>query len=406
MRNRWSVVCLFAFLLFAPLAAHGQKVSLDEVWWKLSEEPCLRSIVEKRDAELGMLIYLLHSRHRYHYPLRDFCFNGKSFTREEIQGFMDKWSYIKEKKKKTRSSPPTFNLRFMVVDGLPLLIYVDRDGPAFEAGLRRGDLLMSLDGTRFRGMNQALKLFSLPPGRVATIAFWRDGITRHTEVDTRVSRTPTYRMYRFGSYVYLEVNELRMDYQRIRHDLRRAYLDFPFSGIILDFQGCIGGYVYEAELVSGWFLGDTTNYLETVPTKNTYFQEVQTLTIKDHLLEQTLKSVPLVVLVSRDTFSACEIIAGAVQHHKRALLIGSRTGGKGTILTPFDWTAGRKLFLATSLWYTPNGTTVEDRGLDPDLGPESHPEVIEKFRNTCDDACDLLEHPEMQTAFYLLDRMQ
>jgi carboxyl-terminal processing protease len=131
-------------------------------------------------------------------------------------------------------------------------------------------------------------------------------------------------------------------------------------GVILDLRGNPGGLVDQAVDVAGLFLPPDTVVLRSRDRsgKETVYRtkpDAQPVTL------------PLVVLVNRETASAAEIVAGALQDHRRAVIIGERTFGTGTVLAEFRLREGSALLIGTQVWVTPNGRVIWRTGIEPDI---------------------------------------
>ncbi len=407
MKSTGLIVLVFAASLLLPSKIQAQPLlspTEEEVFRVISEEPCLRPIVETHNYDWAMLAFYLHRYHRFQYPLRYLCTNGKPLDEETLSRLLDRWSRIITYERHS-SPPPTLGIRFEMRNHTPFILQVGQYGPAFHAGLQRGDFLERVNNRRLKTINQALDVLSVPEGKTVSITFLRNGQRHQSKLSARPFEVPPHQIIRFGSYLYLEIARFARNTDDILSDLRRAYLEFPLNGLILDLRDCPGGLINDAGVMSGWFLGQKTNYLRSTPATGTFLEEVPTYPRDDYFLEKVLQKIPLIVLVNSHTYSAAEMVAGALKHYKRGLLVGEPTGGKGTIGAPFSWTKNRDLMLNISLWHIPDGSSIEKRGLEPDITTEEKPETCEAFRTSCENGCDLLEQPSIQTALDLLDYM-
>ncbi|MBS3903084.1 MAG: PDZ domain-containing protein [Anaplasmataceae bacterium] len=394
-------VVVFASLFFFQTASayDTQSFKDEDVWETLSKEPCLKPVIETQDWDRGLLIFYLHRYHRYRYPLHYFCHRGKPESEKEIRRLLDRWSWVVSYFKKKEM---TMGISYRMRNNLPYLLRVVRGSPAERAGLLRGDTILAVDGKRPFGHKQADTILSLPPGHKAKIRIRRKESTLTVFLEARVIEIPEYDLFPLADYLYLRLYAIQ-GADEILEALRREYLNFPYRGLILDLRGCPGGSINAAARISGWFLGFSVAYLQTVPFEGKYYRKVLTFSHDDPLLRPVLNGGPVVTLVDKNTYSASEMIASALQDHERSPLIGSKTGGKGTITTLFNWTRDRDLMLSIALWYSPKGRMIEGKGIVPNLEPFADWEVTKRFREACGDHCFLLEEKEVQTALRLLE---
>jgi carboxyl-terminal processing protease len=131
------------------------------------------------------------------------------------------------------------------------------------------------------------------------------------------------------------------------------------TGLVLDLRNNYGGLISPAVDVASQFLRDGIVMIE----------ERRNTDAKDYTVRSggTALDIPVVVLVNRNTASAAEIVAGALQDHKRAPLIGERTFGKGSVQLIYDLSDGSSLHVTTAIWLTPNRNQIEGQGLTPDV---------------------------------------
>ena len=181
----------------------------------------------------------------------------------------------------------------------------------------------------------------------------------------------------------------------------------PLNGLILDMRNNPGGLLNSAVAVSAAFLqeGDlvvytegrasdskmhlTTvpeNFIRNNPQKNNYIKN----------LPQYYKDTPLVVLVNNGSASASEIVAGALQDHNRALVVGTRSFGKGSVQSILPMANGTAIKLTTARYFTPNGRSIQAKGIDPDIIIEDGNENIPVMREA--DLTNRLSNPEESDA--------
>jgi carboxyl-terminal processing protease len=249
--------------------------------------------------------------------------------------------------------------------------------PAKQAGMARGDLIVAVNGTPLRGrtQDQSVALIKGRNGTDVRLRIVHDGKTREVTLTRETISVPVVksrvveqsgrkigviRLAQFSSGAHSEVNGA----------IRRAF-KAGAKGLVLDLRGNGGGLVTEAQLVASAFLKDgkiVTTRGRAVPTRT---------------LEATGDPVagntPLVVLVDRDTASASEIVAGALQDRHRAKVVGTHTFGKGVFQQVIELSNGGALDITAGQYFTPSGRNLGGRGvtqgsgLAPDINAKDDP---------------------------------
>ncbi len=296
-------------------------------------------------------------------------------------------------------------------DGFVKVISPIEDTPAYEAGLKSGDLIMKLDETMVKGLNlnDAVKLMRGKPGTAIDLQVLREGVD--TPLNIKIVRaqikTKSVKSKMIEpNYGYVRVTQFQ---ERTGEDLANALQKlskenkYPLNGLILDMRNNPGGLLNSAVAVSAAFLeeGDlvvytegratdskmhlTTipeNFIRNNPQKNNY--------IKD--LPKEFKNIPLVVLVNNGSASASEIVAGALQDHERALVVGTRSFGKGSVQSILPMNNGTAIKLTTARYFTPHGRSIQAKGIDPDIIIEDGNENIGVLREA--DLTNRLSNPD------------
>lgn len=272
-------------------------------------------------------------------------------------------------------------------DGLVKVVSPIEDSPAFRAGLKTGDLITKIDDTMVKGLsiNDAVKLMRGEPRTKVLLTIFRKDenrsfpvtITRE-EIKTQSVKT---KMIEPG-YAWVRVSQFQErtieDFARKVEEIYKA--DPKLKGLVLDLRNDPGGLLDAAVALSAAFLPEGATVVSTngqledskfiykaVPQH--YLRRGGADPIK-HLTEATrgaLRTVPLVVLVNEGSASASEIVAGALQDHKRATLLGSQTFGKGSVQTVRPLGPDTGLKLTTARYYTPSGNSIQAKGIVPDV---------------------------------------
>jgi len=251
--------------------------------------------------------------------------------------------------------------------------------PAFEAGLRAGDIILEVDGTPIKNMTimEAVALIRGPKGTPVHLKVMREGLKEPFEVTIIRQRIEipiieTKWLDEDIAYVRLrEFNAVAPD--KLRDTLREMLARNP-RGLIFDLRGNPGGLLSSAVDVGSLFLPkDTVLLLERFRdgTEQRYTTRGRPVAL----------DIPLVVLVNGATASASEIVAGAIQDHGRGVLIGEKTFGKGSVQMPNTLSDGSELRVTIARWFTPEGRAIHGEGLEPDIVVEMTPEDVDAGRD-------------------------
>jgi carboxyl-terminal processing protease len=232
--------------------------------------------------------------------------------------------------------------------------------PAAAAGLKAGDQITKVGDKDMKGItaDQATPLIQGPDGTAVTLTIQRGNQTLTYTITRAVIEIPTVRTTVIGN---------RILYVRIYQFGSKTSSDFASAlktgltganGVILDLRGDPGGFVSAADDVISQFV-----------TSGETFETRGRGTLNRHQVGGThlAPAVPLVVLVDANTASAAEIVAGSLQVHHRAKLVGTKTYGKGSVQQDFRLKNGSDLHLTVERWYLPNGQTIDHKGLEPDM---------------------------------------
>ncbi|MCX7660494.1 MAG: S41 family peptidase [Caldimonas manganoxidans] len=275
-------------------------------------------------------------------------------------------------------------------DGLVRVVSPIEGSPAFRAGLKTGDLITRIDDTPVKGMtiDQAVKRIRGEPNTKVILTIFRKSESRTfpvtiTREEIRV-QSVRGRIIEPG-YAWLRISQFQdrtiEDFARKLEELFKA--EPHMKGLVLDLRNDPGGLLEGAVAVSAAFLPRDAVVVTTngqIPESKATFKAAPEYYVRrggsDPLrrLPEAVKTVPLVVLVNEGSASASEIVAGALQDHKRAIIMGSQTFGKGSVQTVRQLTADTALKLTTARYYTPSGRSIQATGIVPDLMIDETPE--------------------------------
>ncbi|GGP22817.1 carboxyl-terminal protease [Silvimonas iriomotensis] len=270
-------------------------------------------------------------------------------------------------------------------DGLVRVVSPIEDTPAFKAGVKPGDYIVKIDDTQVQGMslNDAVSKMRGKAGTAVTLTVLRKGESKPMVLQLKraiIKVQSVKSQLAEPGYGYIRITQFQ---ERTTENLASALTDLykqnkgPLKGLVLDLRNNPGGLLTSAVGVSAAFLpkgdlvvytegrtadskvrltADRANYMRE-DAKADYFQNVP----------KEVKNVPIVILINGGTASASEIVSGALQDHKRALVVGTQSFGKGSVQTVLPIDATSALKITTARYFTPNGRSIQAKGITPDI---------------------------------------
>jgi carboxyl-terminal processing protease len=282
-------------------------------------------------------------------------------------------------------------------DGLIRVVSPIDDSPAYKAGLKMGDLIFEIDGNNVKGMtlNEAITRIRGPKDSTVKLSVFRKtslvplsfSITRQTIKNPSVKFKVSNQDYPYVRITQFQENtgiDLAKNLKLISEQNKG-----PIKGLVLDLRNNPGGMVSSAVAVAAAFLekdklivysdGKTNNAkMKLYANPYNYIEGGEN---NDYLkdLPEDFKKVPIVVLVNNGSASAAEIVAGALQDHKRAIILGTQTFGKGTIQQLFPLSNGSAVKITIARYFTPMGKSIQAKGITPDYLAEDPSDATDKF---------------------------
>jgi carboxyl-terminal processing protease len=268
-----------------------------------------------------------------------------------------------------------------IEDGVIRVVSPIEDTPAFKAGIKSGDLIVKIDDTATRGMplSKAVEKMRGAPGTSVLLTVVRKDVEtpltftiERQEINVKSVRAKTIE----PGYGFIRVRKFQEDTgSDLAKAIKELYAKGPLKGLVLDLRSDPGGLLNQAVAVSSAFLpkdslvvytdGRTPDaHMRLTANRENYVRRGD-----DYLrdLPPGIKTVPMVVIVDGGTASASEIVAGALQDHKRAVVLGGQTFGKGSVQTILPLGNNTGLKLTTARYYTPSGRSIQAKGLVPDI---------------------------------------
>lgn len=251
-------------------------------------------------------------------------------------------------------------------DGFVKVISPIDDTPAKRAGIEAGDLIIKLDTQPVKGLelDEAIALMRGPKGSNIDITIAREGVGKPFVVtitrDT-IHVVSVRKRWLEPGYGYIRIAQFQTNTGK---DLNAALASLmeqsKLKGLVLDLRNNPGGVLSASLAVASHFLeGGTTVYTKgRLPDSDTHYHASN---------DDTTNGLPLVVLINGGSASASEIVAGALQDHHRAVIMGTSSFGKGSVQTIVPLSQSNAIKLTTALYYTPNGRSIQARGITPDI---------------------------------------
>ena len=269
-------------------------------------------------------------------------------------------------------------------DGFVKVVSPIEDTPAQKAGLKSGDLIIKLDDTPVKGLsiNDAVKRMRGKPNTPITLTIVRKGANKPFTV-TLIRAIIKVKSVKYKlvepNFGYIRITQFQ---EHTGENLVDAITALQkenkgqLKGMVLDLRNDPGGLLNGAVGVSAAFLKPDSLVVYTdgraedskmrlTASPDFYLHGNQTDYLKD--LPAWVKTMPLVVLVNAGSASASEIVAGALQDHKRAIILGTQSFGKGSVQTILPLGNGTGIKLTTARYFTPNGRSIQNKGITPDI---------------------------------------
>jgi carboxyl-terminal processing protease len=290
---------------------------------------------------------------------------------------------LKQVEVETKGTFGGLGIEIGMKDGILTVIAPIEDTPAARAGLLAGDKIVKIENESTKNMNvmDAVKRLRGEPGSKVTITVARESLPepKAYTITRDIIKIKSVKSRPMGDGIgYIRLTQFQQDSHQ---EVNRALQEFlkekgGLKGLILDLRNNPGGLLDQAVRIADEFIESglvvyTDGRVEAQKTKYAAHKE------------GTYTGFPIVVLVNAGSASASEIVAGALQDHGRAIIIGQRTFGKASVQTILPLEDGSALRLTTARYYTPSGRSIQAKGIDPDIvvsdgkePPDGHVKIL------------------------------
>ena len=250
-------------------------------------------------------------------------------------------------------------------DGFVTVISPIEDTPAYRAGIKARDRIIKVDGKSANDLREAVKMMRGPKGTTVVVTILREGIKKPLEFELvrdiipiqsvkQVTLEPGYGYIRLSNFTGTSTKELEQALDKLENS------NMALKGLILDLRNNGGGLLDQSIKVTDLFLDEGKILsIKGRNKKNTKIFKASASSIK--------RDYPMVVLINGGSASASEIVAGALQDHKRALILGTTSFGKGSVQTVETLRDGSGLKLTIARYYTPKDRSIQAKGIVPDI---------------------------------------
>ncbi|PPR47930.1 MAG: Carboxy-terminal processing protease CtpA [Alphaproteobacteria bacterium MarineAlpha5_Bin9] len=282
-------------------------------------------------------------------------------------GYLDAETW-EEMQEETKGKFGGLGIEITMEEGFVKVVSPIEDTPAYNAGIIAGDFIVQIDDVPVLGMtiNEAVELMRGNIGTSVKLTIAREGIdTFDVDITRAIIKVQSVKSDVFNNVGYIRITSFtEQTFSGVRRAINKIEdkLDNNAIGYVLDVRSNPGGLLSQAVKVTDVFLEKG----EIVSTRGREKNDITRYRAKKGDL---INKKPLVVIINGGSASASEIVAGALQDHKRAIIIGTKTFGKGSVQTiiPFKNPVESGIRLTTARYYTPSGISIQGKGIEPDI---------------------------------------
>lgn len=349
-----TVICIPAFSLFLWERDSGVQAKTEDIYKNLEIFSGVLSLLQKNyveEIDTGEVI--------------EGAIKGMLTSLDPHSSYM-KPDDFQELKIETKGSFSGIGIEITMKDGILTVVSPIEGTPAFKQGLKAQDKILKIDGelTKDMSLMEAVKKLRGPKGTEVTISIHREGMTELKDITIVRNVIPLIS-------VKSKILEPGYGYIRIRNFQSKTTKEFKEGLDKLESEGELKGLIIDLRNNPGGLLD------QSVKISDIFIDEGMIVSTKGRIKEQNMEfeahsngkkyTFPIIVLVNEGSASASEIVAGALQDHKRALILGAQTFGKGSVQTIIPMNNGAGLRLTTARYYTPNERSIQAKGITPDI---------------------------------------
>ncbi len=387
MRNKSQK---FGLLLIGAVAGVMLSLNFSAIADKETNKPMLPLPVEELRAFAEVFGQI---KMNYVEPVEDSeliteAINGMLTGLDPHSAYLDKDAY-NELQIGTQGEFGGLGIEVTMESGFVKVISPIEDTPAFQSGVKAGDLIIKLDNKAVKGMtlSDAIKIMRGKPNTPITITVLRKGETKPiiiTIVRAIIKIKSVKSKLLEPGYAYIRVTQFQEQTgENVAKAIDKLFNEstVPIKGLVLDLRNDPGGLLNGAVAVSAAFLQPDSLVVYTDGRTHDAKMKLNAspqFYLRNNLkgdylknLPPEIKTVPMVTLVNGGSASASEIVAGALQDHKRSVIMGTQTFGKGSVQTILPLGNDTAIKLTTARYYTPNGQSIQAKGITPDILAES-----------------------------------
>lgn len=291
--------------------------------------------------------------------------NGMLTSLDPHSGYLSEKSF-EEMQVQTKGEFGGLGIEVTMENGLVKVVSPIDDTPAYDAGVEAGDYITMIDNEAVLGLSlaEAVEKMRGPVGTDIKITIAREGAKEPLDVNiTRdLIKIKSVRSNMEQDIGYVRITSFSEQTQRnLEKAVRKLNKDIPnMKGLVLDLRNNPGGLLDQAISVSDTFLeqGEIVSTRERNPNDSERYSATP---------GDMINGLPMVVLINQGSASASEIVAGALKDHHRAVIMGTKSFGKGSVQTVIPLRSHGAMRLTTSRYYTPSGTSIQAKGITPDI---------------------------------------
>jgi carboxyl-terminal processing protease len=370
MKNKWIKSTLFLIVVAVLGLAIGTGIRFRQSASKLTDEEYLRLVPEMMELIKQKYVDKVDDK-----KLVAGAISGMLAALDPHSAYLPP-DFFKEMNIEISGSFGGLGMEVNISDGRLTVIAPIDDTPAYRAGIKAGDFIWKIDGKPTQDLNitEAVKRMRGPKRTRVTLTILRKNVSKpllfNLVRDIIKTKSMKARALEPG-YGYIRISHFQ---ERTGEEFAAALRMLrkenggTLRGLVIDLRNNPGGLLEPAVTVAGRFIDAKSEKGLIVYTEGREASARMTLTAAKDVKEPRY---PIVVLINGGSASASEIVAGALQDHKRAVIMGTQSFGKGSVQTVFSLPGGAGLKLTTARYYTPKGRSIQAKGITPDIIVES-----------------------------------